>query len=366
MTSDNDPTRPGELTDAQLDRLLEAANDELLGHVQATADSSVTLTAIMADSTTTPGAGRRAAAPARNNDAVVTISQRARAHDLDRALNRARAMTNAFQRRHQSDRHTNAHAPSSPGAYSVPLPADSFFSRIAAKPRRLRRYVFLSCMIAIFALYFIFTITSGTAFLFVFRAIHVTGGTAITDGFFFGYSDAGLISGVVLAILLIFDVCVRRLKGALNNALALERVIRVAPVIPARAHPRRIAIAFGFARALDRIQVRMLTNALVHAADRGTVSRDVYDLAGEIARALNRIQLLARPAEVQSVDASGADLSRVKIRDLVILDRVVWTQQTIWPPGIADHVREESDKIGEGLYQVRIGNTNDRTGLTRV
>jgi hypothetical protein len=55
---------PGELTDAQLDQLLRAANDELLDHVRATADPNRTLTAIMADDYSTEATGHSAQAEA--------------------------------------------------------------------------------------------------------------------------------------------------------------------------------------------------------------------------------------------------------------------------------------------------------------
>jgi hypothetical protein len=66
------------------------------------------------------------------------------------------------------------------------------------------------------------------------------------------------------------------------------------------------------------------------------------------------------------VDASGADLSRLVIMDLAILDGVFWTQQTRWPASIADKVREKSDEIDYNKFRVRIGETPDRSSLSRV
>ena len=49
-----DDDRPAGLTDAQLDQLLDATNEELLDHVKATADSNRTLAAIMSLPAETP------------------------------------------------------------------------------------------------------------------------------------------------------------------------------------------------------------------------------------------------------------------------------------------------------------------------
>ena len=45
MNSDGDTTRPGEMPDAQLDQLLEAASGELLGYVRSIADPGLPLLA---------------------------------------------------------------------------------------------------------------------------------------------------------------------------------------------------------------------------------------------------------------------------------------------------------------------------------
>lgn len=53
MTADSDDRCDGEMTDAQLDDLMEAASGELLGHIRATTDPSRPLTAIMTRNTAT-------------------------------------------------------------------------------------------------------------------------------------------------------------------------------------------------------------------------------------------------------------------------------------------------------------------------
>lgn len=57
----------------------------------------------------------------------------------------------------------------------------------------------------------------------------------------------------------------------------------------------------------------------------------------------------------QQADVSAADLSGVEVRHMDVLDGVVWTRETTWPPGIVDQVEEHSDEIGFGVYRLRVG-----------
>ena len=66
------------------------------------------------------------------------------------------------------------------------------------------------------------------------------------------------------------------------------------------------------------------------------------------------------------VDASGADLSEVRIEQLDALSGTIWTDQTIWPPDIEDQVLTHSEEIRPGVYQVRCGNEPDHSDLTSV
>jgi hypothetical protein len=92
VTSD-ETARPGEMPDAQLDQLLEAASGELLEYVTSSADSSRTLTAIMAQnaaataSQDSPPAGRQVPA---------ALEIRLRAHALASALASARDLASAL------------------------------------------------------------------------------------------------------------------------------------------------------------------------------------------------------------------------------------------------------------------------------
>jgi hypothetical protein len=66
------------------------------------------------------------------------------------------------------------------------------------------------------------------------------------------------------------------------------------------------------------------------------------------------------------VDASGADLSEADLPNLDVLDGVIWTPETTWPPGVRERVRQRSRPIGPGVYQVCGGSERDPAGLAIV
>jgi hypothetical protein len=72
---------------------------------------------------------------------------------------------------------------------------------------------------------------------------------------------------------------------------------------------------------------------------------------------------LVSDLDAQHVDASGADLSGMEIRQLDPLDGIVWTPHAIWPPAIAAQVEAHSAELRPGVYQVRLGDTRDRNPL---
>jgi hypothetical protein len=94
------------------------------------------------------------------------------------------------------------------------------------------------------------------------------------------------------------------------------------------------------------------------------------DRARVFAHNLNRTFVDARTLAdligAQPIDASGADLSNVKIAHLEILRGVVWTRETVWPTGIANWVRHGSREIGPGVYQVHLGNSPGSQNTVRV
>ena len=48
-----------------------------------------------------------------------------------------------------------------------------------------------------------------------------------------------------------------------------------------------------------------------------------------------------------------------------VLVGVVWTEETAWPPGIADQVRARSRAIRPGVYRVCGGSERDPSELVR-
>lgn len=111
-----------------------------------------------------------------------------------------------------------------------------------------------------------------------------------------------------------------------------------------RGLARDLDLELDFNGARDYVRVGDLDRDLVRDLAHG------FEVAVSIAR---RVQEGLRAREV---DASGSDLSGMgEISDIELLDRVVWTRQTIWPPGIVSLVEAHSEKIGDGVYKVRVG-----------
>ena len=82
------------------------------------------------------------------------------------------------------------------------------------------------------------------------------------------------------------------------------------------------------------------------------VKRKIVDNAS---RALEQIVRLA----VTPIDASSADLRRLRFGDLDELEGIIWTPDTKWPAGVTDEVRARSDEIRPRVYRVRGGNERD-------
>lgn len=254
----DDVSRPGEVTDEELDRFLATGDGELLDHIQATTDPNRLLTEIMdrlGPEAPDPGIGH---AP-EQAQAREMIRMRAFATRLDRDL-----------------------------------------ALVLARARDLTRDL---------------------------NPIR----------------DRDLVRACVRARDRALDLT-RDLKDTLTRDRDLARALNPDRALdPDLALDRDLALTLARAHALTLTLTRARARDLEEALDRA------HSSARRVASRLNAKQ----------VDASDADLSDVEIEHIEALDGVVWTRRTIWPPDIAGQVEEHSAEIGDGVYQVRLGQRDE-------
>jgi hypothetical protein len=126
-------------------------------------------------------------------------------------------------------------------------------------------------------------------------------------------------------------------------------------------------------RNIARHLARELARAVVRARSRDNRSlfpgsSHLGDLQNEhksaVAAAWDIVRNLIIQLDAIDVDASAADLSSLSLSDRNVLEGVMWTDETVWPPGVRDQVRVWSDEIRPGVYRVsRKEGGRDRTGL---
>jgi hypothetical protein len=99
------------------------------------------------------------------------------------------------------------------------------------------------------------------------------------------------------------------------------------------------------------------------------------NLVQEVARVITRARDLAldidRALSDVPVDASGADLSDLKLGEDLreyphVLVGVVWNRDTRWPPGMHVWIMRLSEEIKPGVWRVRSGTERDRHEASRV
>ncbi len=136
----------------------------------------------------------------------------------------------------------------------------------------------------------------------------------------------------------------------------------------ARGLIRGLASSLGDTLNNARISAVQLASDLVRNPDLdpGTARARVSGIKDILAVERDSVRDLDRALGSQQIDASGADLSAITIEDLDVLDGVIWTGQTTWPPSITDQVRACSREIRPGVYQVGQGNDPDRSALISV
>ncbi|TYK44013.1 hypothetical protein [Actinomadura decatromicini] len=134
-------------------------------------------------------------------------------------------------------------------------------------------------------------------------------------------------------------------NGGVSLVLSRARIIALTLV-----HILQLVRALGeLHRARELHQALSRAFALTGAAEQDRVLEQALDLARGLAR-----DLAARP-----VDASGADLTAVRVSDLAVLDGVVWDEDTRWPLDLRERIVSRSEEIASGVYRVRGGTERD-------
>jgi hypothetical protein len=87
------------------------------------------------------------------------------------------------------------------------------------------------------------------------------------------------------------------------------------------------------------------------------VSERAEGAAEDIGAAM-RFNPVRQLADVE-IDASGVDLSAADVRDVALLEGVIWTRKTTWPPGEVKRIRAYSKEIRPGVFKVRSGIARD-------
>ncbi len=118
---------------------------------------------------------------------------------------------------------------------------------------------------------------------------------------------------------------------------------------------REISAARELSIALDRARRFSLSRERAHDINRSRARAIALaiDLALDCARSL--AEGVRQRLNTFEVDASGADLSRIRVVDLSALAGVIWSDDTVWPSGVAEHVHRLSRELTSGVYQVRGG-----------
>jgi hypothetical protein len=182
-------------------------------------------------------------------------------------------------------------------------------------------------------------------FLAMTRAIELAAARSVAR-------DPGSAPGLASGLERILDIardCAHALILSLDHS-------RDRSLVSARAYIEQILAGVDRAReyghALDhtRIRARKHARALTCAHE----IRSALSHAGELVRQLGAVE----------VDASGADLSALDITNMSVLEGVVWTDKTTWPPGVREQVEPPwSREIRPGVYRVQGGNQRDPSTL---
>jgi hypothetical protein len=297
-----DPDHPGEMTDAELDRILLTGNQELLNHIQAATDPGGLLTELMGRSVPGPGARTGPDAPDRST-AREMIRMRVLANAIVRDLGQV-SISDLGQVRDLVRRYVSQVRDLVRGPV---LDLDQVRDQVRDRVRDLS--------------------------LGLDRAVGPEG-AVVLDRLPALVRDFDQILG--LSRVRDFD-----LVRDLDLALVLDRV---------RALIRDLDQILDPGQVFDLSRVRDLSR--------------ICDQAIALAANLDHVHLyrgaqrMAKRLWAEQVDASDTDLSDMEIEDLDVLDGVIWTRATTWPSSIGAQVKENSEEIRNGVYKVRLGQKN--------
>lgn len=310
----------GELSDTELDAVLSAVDGELLGYVRAAARPTNTLLAIMAAderSVASPDGGRYTAA-------LIEMRSIARdfTHHSETVLGRTRNLVHTLVLARDAVR--------SIASYLTEVTQyDLLFARTIADARNL---------------------VSGSVHADSQLARSLIRDLAdILDEHAVRDRNSTLTEDLDRAI---SRLAVHDLAGPASTPMVhdLERILELARDLTATTNRVRRLNWIPFVGARARSDARRLAGTIGRDLDRLLdLARDRLRSQAEIiASGLSPLYMLAS----MPVDASGADLSRYKFRDLAVLEGIIWTPDTIWPSGISDRIFAHSDEIRPGVHMV--------------
>jgi hypothetical protein len=171
--------------------------------------------------------------------------------------------------------------------------------------------------------------------------VHLTGASSLADKV-----DRSLAHSAYEAFTLARDLT--EADVVYEHACELVRALKP---ISDFAHDLANDLACSRIRALDLDRSKTL-DRVITLADALELARErVVVLAGALDLARNLAHVLANVVAAGMIEASGMDLSYLKIDDPSVLNGTIWTDETTWPSDIVDLVRSCSRRMRPGVYQ---------------
>lgn len=112
-----------------------------------------------------------------------------------------------------------------------------------------------------------------------------------------------------------------------------------------------------------------LRDAHLTSANLSGLDLTSMDLTGANLVAAKLRDARLRGAHLVDADMRGADLTGAQLQHAVGLRlplRALWNRETRWPAELESVVFERSDEVSPGLYRVRSGSAEDRSGIVPV